>query len=211
MPGGQLREAGGGRALVGLGEALQQCCGGGVVGGWLAGVAGPGQLGAVGLHPHAQGVDGRGVAGVGLDLGYGLGHQLLGLVQVAAPQRQLGQASEQRAGPLGHGDRGGEQAPDGLQPRLGGVQVAKAQLQRGPGQRQVNRGGIRWGGLQGLAGDLLGLLPAAQGDQRLGGVGGQHRPVGAGQAQAAGLLDAVQGDRGRLAPGGRPPAARRSG
>jgi hypothetical protein len=127
-----------------------------------------------------------------------LGHQLLGLLQVVAPQGQLDEPGEQRAGVLGLGDRGREQAPDGLQSRLGAVQVAAAQLQRGPGQRQRDRGGIRRSAFQPLARDLLGLVPAAEGDQRLGGVAGQERPVEAGQAQAVGLGDAVEGDGGRL-------------
>ena len=95
-------------------------------------MAGAGQLGKVGLDTHTQGVDRRGVAGVGLDLGHRLGHQLLGLLQVAAPQGHLGQASKQRPGVLCSRDRGGKQPPDGLQPRLGGVQVTKAHLQGGP-------------------------------------------------------------------------------
>ena len=136
MPGGQLREAGGGRAGGGLVEPLEQRGGGAVVGGRLAGVAGPGQLGAVGLDAHAEGIERRGIARVGLNQGHGLGHQLPGLSGVAAPQRQLGQAGEQRAGQLGLGDRGGKQPPDGAQPCLGGVEVAAAQLQRGPREQQ---------------------------------------------------------------------------
>jgi len=96
--------------------------------GWLAGVACPGQLGAVGLHPQAEGIQRRGIARVRLDQRHGLGHQLSGLLQVAAPQRQLGEAGEQRAAPLGLGGLAGEQFPGGLQPRLGAVEVAEAQL-----------------------------------------------------------------------------------
>jgi hypothetical protein len=71
---------------------------------------------------------------------------------------------------LGLGDRGRKQPLDGLQPRLGGVEVAAAQLQRGPAEEQVDRGGVGCGDLQALAGDLFGLVPAAEGEQRLGGV-----------------------------------------
>jgi hypothetical protein len=76
-------------------KPVQQRGGGAVVGSRLAGTARPGQLGTVGLHPHAKGIDRCGVAGVGLDRRQGLGHQLLGLVQVTTPQRQLGEAGEQ--------------------------------------------------------------------------------------------------------------------
>jgi hypothetical protein len=99
-------------------------------------VAGAGQLGAVGLHPYAQGVQGRGVAWVGRHQRHRLGHQLPGPLQLAAPQGQLDQVGKQRAGPLGLGDRCGQNAPGGLEPRLGGVQLSQAQLQRSPSQLQ---------------------------------------------------------------------------
>jgi hypothetical protein len=51
---------------------------------------------------------------------------------------------------------------------------------------------------QRLAGDPLGLVPAAERDQCLGGVAAQVRPEGAGQAEAAGLPDAAEGHRDRL-------------
>ena len=70
--------------------------------------------------------------GLAATWGHRLVDQLLGLVGVAAPQRQLGQPTKQRPGVLGPGNRYGEQAPHGLQPRLGGVQVAKAQPEGGP-------------------------------------------------------------------------------
>jgi hypothetical protein len=80
VPGGQLRETGSDRAGGGLVERLEQGAGRTVVAGRLAGAAGPGQLGAVGLDAHAEGVDRRGIARVVLDQRHGLGHQPLGLL-----------------------------------------------------------------------------------------------------------------------------------
>jgi hypothetical protein len=77
-----------------------------------------------------------------------------------------------------------------------GVQVARAQLQRSPGEERADRGGIRWGGLQGLAGDLVGLVPATQGDQCLGGVAGHQWPEQADLTQVAGRLQQRYDQRG---------------
>ena len=137
-------------------------------------------------------------SGVGLDLGHRLGHQLLGLLQVAAPQRQLGQASKQRPGVwagIGSGSSRRTAWSRAWAASRSPRPSSSAARASGTATRRTGRAG-----LQGPPGDLLGLVPAAQGEQRLGGVGGQHRPGAADQAKAAGLLDAVEGDHGRLLP-----------
>src|SRR5262249_26566354 len=66
VPGGQLRDADGGRADGGFAEPLEQRGGGAVVADPLAGAGGPGQLGAAGPEAQAQAIDPRGITGAGL-------------------------------------------------------------------------------------------------------------------------------------------------
>jgi hypothetical protein len=131
VPAGDIGEVGAVRSGGGPGEAVQEGGGGAIVGDGFTGAAGPGQLGPVGLHAQAEGVQRGRVAGVGVDQGDGLGHLLPGPLQVAAAQGQLGQAGEQGAGSLGLGDRGRDQPLGGPQPGLGGVEVAQAQVAPG--------------------------------------------------------------------------------